>query len=86
MLDGLRINGVKNGNQYVTKPDFNAGGVAFYEGGAKKPEVLEQLSFINAVLGKAELVVTAEQALVVTQILEGIYESAKTGKPVYFND
>ncbi len=86
MLDGLRINGVKNGNQFVTKPDFNSGGVAFYEGGVQKPEVLEQLAFINAIVGKSELVVTAEQALVVTQILEGIYESAKTGKPVYFNE
>lgn len=86
MLDGLRINGVKNGNQYVLKPDFNAGGVAFFEGGSQKPEVLEQLAFINAVSGKGELTVTPEQALVVTQILEAMYESARTGKPVYFNE
>jgi len=84
MFDGLRINGVKNGRQYVLKPDFNAGGVAFYEGTSSKPEVLEQLSFINAVLGRGELTVKPEEALVVTQILEAIYESAKTGKPVYF--
>lgn len=84
MLDGLRINGIKNGRQYVTKPDFKAGGVAFFEGGSDKPEVLEQIAFINAVLGKGELVVKPEQAFVVTQILEAIYESAKTGKPVYF--
>ncbi len=84
MLDGLRINGVKNGRQYVTKPDLRAGSVAFFEGGEAKPEVLEQLTFINAVLGKGELVVKPEQAFVVTQILEAIYESAKTGKPVYF--
>ncbi len=84
MLDGLRINGVKNGRQYVTKPDLNAGGVAFYEGGSLKPEVIEQLTFINAVQGKGELTVKPEQAFVVTQILEAIYESAKTGKPVYF--
>ena len=29
-------------------------------------------------------VVLPEQALVVTQILEAIYTSAKTGQPVYF--
>ena len=34
MLDGLRINGVQNGRQYVLKPDFKAGAVAFYEGSA----------------------------------------------------
>jgi len=84
MLDGLRINGVKNGRQYITKPDLTAGGVAFFEGSSDKPEVLEQITFINAVLGKGELIVKPEQALAVTQILEAIYESAKTGKPVYF--
>ena len=35
-------------------------------------------------LGKGKLYVTADQAAVVTQILEGIYESDKTGKPYYF--
>lgn len=29
MFDGLRINGVRNGRLYVTKPDFSAGGVDF---------------------------------------------------------
>jgi Predicted dehydrogenases and related proteins len=84
MLDGLRINGVKNGRQYITRPDFDTGGVFFFDGLSGEPDVLEQLSFLNAVLGKGELVVKPEQALVVTQILEAIYESAKTGKPVYF--
>lgn len=84
MFDGLRLNGVRNGRPYVTKPDFSAGGVAFYEGVSRKPEVLEQLSFLHAVLGEGEVMVKPEEALVVTQILEGIYESAKTGKPVYF--
>ena len=32
MRDGLRINGVRNGRQYVFKPDFSAGGVAFFDG------------------------------------------------------
>ena len=32
-----------------------------------------------------ELCVKPEQAFVVTQILEAIYESAKTGKPVYLD-
>jgi predicted dehydrogenase len=85
MFDGLRINGVRNGRLYVTKPDFSAGGVDFYAGASSKPEVLEQLSFLNAVLGKGELTVKPEEALVVTEILEAIYESAKTGQPVYFS-
>ncbi len=84
--DGLHINMVKHGRQAVEEPNLNAGGVAFFEGdGADKPEVLEEKCFTDAVLGKGELVVTADQAITVTRILEAIYESAKTGKPVYFD-
>jgi predicted dehydrogenase len=86
MEDGLRINGIHNNRQFVTQPDLNAGGVAFYEGDADTPQVLEQRTFINAVLGKGKLTVLPEQAITVTRILDGIYESAKTGKPVFFND
>ena len=32
MIDGLRINGVKHNTQYVEKPDFSVGGVAFNDG------------------------------------------------------
>jgi len=86
MLDGVRINGVKNGRQYVMKPDLNAGGVAFYEGAGNDPaEVREAKLWIGAILNGTEPSTLPEQAYVVTQILEGIYESAKTGKPYYFN-
>ncbi len=86
MKDGLRINGVKHGRQYIERPDFNAGGVAFFEGaGGGKSEEIEARVFYNAVLHGTELCVKPEQACVVTEILEAIYESAKTGKPVYFS-
>ena len=82
----LRINGIKNGRQYMLEPDLSAGGVAFYEGASGgSPSDLEAACFVNAVLGKGELLVTAEQAACVTKILEGIYESHKTGKPYYFD-
>ncbi len=85
MHDGLRINGVKHGRQYVEKPDLTANSVAFYEGAGESMQVNEQRAFINAVRGISDPVVLPEQAIVVTRILEGIYESAKTGKPVYFD-
>ena len=59
-------------------------GAAFFDGHTENSEDREARVFTQAVLGKGELVVKAEQAYVVTQILEGIYESAKTGKPFYF--
>ena len=86
MIGGVRINGVMQGRQYVTKPDFSAGGVAFYDGaGNDNPQVREAKVFYNAVRKGTPLCVLPEQAYVVTQILEAIYESAKTGKPVYFD-
>ena len=85
MHDGLRFNGVKFGKQYMMKPEMNAKGVDFYAGSSDDPKIMEQRIFINAVKGKGEVVVKPEQAFVVTQILEAIYESAKTGKPVYFD-
>lgn len=85
MLDGLRINGVKDGCQYVTKPTFNAGSVAYFSGSGANPEQLEANNFTAAILDGAELNVKPEQAACVTRILEAIYESEKTGKPVYFD-
>ncbi len=86
MEDGLRINNIKYNKQSVTKPDLSNGGVDFFEGSTNEdPEYIEQVVFANKLLGKGELTVLPEQAFVVTQILEAIYESAKTGKPVYLN-
>ncbi|MBR3691614.1 MAG: Gfo/Idh/MocA family oxidoreductase [Clostridia bacterium] len=86
MEGGIRVNGVMHGRQYVTTPDLNAGGVAFYEGnGSKDPAVIEATQWVHAILNDTDPCVLPEQAIVVTKILEGIYESAKTGKPYYFN-
>lgn len=87
MFDGLNINFVKNGRQCVLKPDLDAGGVAFYDGdGDEDPSVLEARAWLDAVINDREPRTKASQALVVTQILEAIYESAKTGKPIYFDE
>ncbi len=85
MKDGLRINGQKYGKHYIEKPQLDKGGVDFYEGGALSPADIGAKTFYDAVLNGKPLVVEPEQALVVTEILEAIYESAKTGKPVYFD-
>ncbi|HBQ64169.1 MAG TPA: oxidoreductase [Clostridiales bacterium] len=84
MLGGLKINGEEFSRTYVKSPDMKAGGVAFYEGASEKPQDREAVTFVNAILEGSDLVVKPEQALVVSQILEAIYESSKTGKAVYF--
>ena len=82
----LRINGVKHGKQYVMEPGLSAAGVAFYEGKGDNPADREAKLWIDAVINKKAPAVLPEEAFVVTQILEGIYESAKTGKPFYFSN
>ena len=86
MRGGARINGVKYGKKYVEEPNLSAGSVAFFEGAAGgKPEEIEAAVFYSAITNGTPLTVLPEQALVVTEILEAIYKSSKTGEPVYFN-
>ena len=85
MKDGLRINRVQYNHQCVEKPDLNSGGVAFFEGEAEREQDIEQRVFYDAITKGTELTVKPEQALVVTRILEAIYESGRTGKTVYFD-
>lgn len=84
MRDGLRINRVQYGKQTVEKPELGAGGVAFYDGKTVEPSDVEQQVFYDAIINGKPLTVKPEQALVVTQILEAIYESAKQNKTIYF--
>lgn len=83
MKDGLRINGVEYNKLYVKKPALDAAGVDFFEGDGNSPALLEAKSFIDNIVNGTKPVVKPEQAYIVTQILEAIYESARTGKEVY---
>jgi predicted dehydrogenase len=84
MKDGLRINGEEFGKLYVKKPELLAGGVAFYGGSEEADYEREARLWIDNIIHDTTPVVLPEQALVVTEILEAIYESARTGKTVYF--
>ncbi|MHA6485367.1 Gfo/Idh/MocA family protein [Paenibacillus sp. strain BS8-2] len=84
MKGGLRINGEQHSRLFTKEIDLNAGGVAFYEGKSEKDSDLEMRMWIKAIDEDTDPVVTPEQAYVVSQILEAIYESAKTGKAIYF--
>lgn len=80
----LRINKVELGRQVVTKVDCSAGGVAFYDGASVSPADAEARAWIDAIVNDTEQIVKPEQACVVSEILEAIYVSSETGKPVYF--
>ncbi len=86
-LDGVRLNYVKHSRQIIEKPDLSTGGVAFYSGsGGGSSSERDMRQWVNAILTDTDPCVLPYQALTVTRILEAIYTSAKTGKPVYFKD
>jgi predicted dehydrogenase len=64
---------------------LDAKGVDFYDGKKESPAEMEARLWLAAVENDTDPVVTPEQACVVSEILEAIYESARTGKAVYFN-
>jgi len=84
MMGGLRINGERFSRLHETKVDLAAGGVAFYSGKSESDADREARLWIEAITKNTDPVVLPEQACVVSEILEAIYESAKTGKPVFF--
>lgn len=84
MWDGLRINGEKYGRMYITKPGLDASGVDFYDGKEESAGDREARLWIEALQNGGDPLVKPEEALTVTEILEAIYESGRTGKTIYF--
>ena len=82
--DELIYNTVEH-TQLMEKTISPAGVVDFFEGGAAAEAVREQEQWLNAIINDTDPLVKPEQAFVVTQILEGIYKSAETGKEVFFD-
>lgn len=66
--------------------DLSTGSVAYYSGiGGGSDGEREAYQWIHSILDDKDPCVLPEQAYCVTQILEGIYESAKTGDIVFLN-
>ncbi len=85
----VTLNNVQGGDLVKTAPEVGAayfgadaagalGGFAYMGG-------LEADSWLTAIANNTEPYVTAKQACVVTEVLDAIYTSAETGKPVYFD-
>jgi predicted dehydrogenase len=86
MQDGLRLNGEQHSRLYEKKINLEAGGVAFNEGSEGESAAdLEARLWIECIQNDTAPLVSPEQAFVVSQILEAVYESARTGKTIYFS-
>ena len=86
MKNGLRIHGEDLETLYTSEIELENTGVDFYEGETIDEAEEEARAWINNIIHDTEPIVKPHEAFVVTQILEAIYESAKTGKAVYLND
>ena len=86
MEDGLRINGESLGKLFTQTIELDGKGVDFYDEDTEGAADVEARLWIQSILENGNPVVKPEEALVVTEILEAIYESAKTGKAVYFDE
>lgn len=86
MLDGLRINGEDLARLYTRQVELEGKGVDFYEGDKESAADREARSWIESILNDTEPVVKPEEALVVTELLQAIYDSAKTGEAIYFDE
>ena len=78
------VNDVFYGTDYHSHLGTKRAGMAFYDGKKGDPSELDMYQWINAIINDTDPCVLPEQALCVTRILEGIYESAKTGMPYFF--
>ncbi|REE85163.1 putative dehydrogenase [Paenibacillus taihuensis] len=78
----LVFNNVQFGKLTEMKPKSGPG-IAYFGPNAEDPGTREARQWLQCIVNDTEPVVTPEQAFVVTQILEAIYQSSETGKEVY---
>ncbi|WP_179393970.1 Gfo/Idh/MocA family protein [Lacticaseibacillus absianus] len=86
MRNGLTINGEDHSTLYQKQIDLSTGGVAFFDGATDRAEVTEAQQWIKAIETDTEPLVKPEEAIVVTRILEALYQSAAAGRPVYLDE
>ena len=79
----LVYNRARNG--LLTEESLSAkGSIAYFEGGNSNPGIIEARQWLDAILEDQEPLVRPEQAFVVTNILDAIYQSAQSGKEYFF--
>lgn len=82
--DKVIVNAVKNGHMIKTEYDELVQLSDTYQSLSMSTYEKQARSFVDAVLNGTDPVATARQGYIVSWILDAIYESARTGKPVYF--
>ena len=81
----VRVNGEKDGSLYVSEMTTNNYTRDLFKGTNYGDCDYDMQQWIYAVINDTAPLSPGEQAMVVSQIIEAIYTSAKTGKTVYFD-
>lgn len=63
----------------------NRGAVAYFEGSESSPEVLECKQWLQSIIDDTDALVRPQQAFVVTQILDTIYQAADKNQEIKFD-
>lgn len=79
--DQLIYNRGRNG-QLMDETISAGGNIAYFEGADGDPGVVEAKQWLEAILNDTDPLVKPEEAYVVTEILEAIYQSADKGKEI----
>ncbi len=81
--DELIYNRGRNG-QLMEESISSAGAIAFFDGAAGSAGVADNRQWLEAVLNGTQPLVKPEEALVVTKVLEAIYEADRTKQEIRF--
>jgi predicted dehydrogenase len=81
--DQLIYNRGRNG-QLMEERITSGGKVAYFEGGSRDPGVIDNRQWLEAILNDTEPLVKPEEALIVTCILDAIYQSAEKHQEIRF--
>ncbi|WP_219837294.1 Gfo/Idh/MocA family protein [Paenibacillus sp. R14(2021)] len=83
--DGLRINGERDGSLFLNVINVDPNARELFRGEKMTDFEYEAKQWIHCIVNDTEPLVKPEEAMVVSAILEAVYISAETGKPVYFD-
>lgn len=85
MVDGVRINKADLGKLVTIKPAVLPGVAGVFDApDSPAAGLAEARAWIDSIRSNRDPLVLPEQAMVITRILEGIYQSARTGRTIEF--
>lgn len=83
--DTVRINGEKDNALYVNEVKPNSTNRTLFKGQNLTAEEYEAKQWIYSVINNIPPLTKPEEACVVSRVIEAVYKSSESGKPVYFD-